>query len=370
MNITDVSLKNYRNFESLTLNLAPGINILYGDNAQGKTNFLEAVYFCASGRANRARTDAELVMIGKEQAHIRLTVERDASVRDRVDIHIRRGNGKGIAVNGISMRKIGELFGVLYAVIFSPEDLRLIKSGPSERRRFMDMEICQLSSVYYYDLRQYHKILKQRNNLLKEINRVKGSGSQLKETLFAWDRQLLNHGKKIIVKRREFIDKINSVSKTIHYHITNMSENLSVIYRPDVNEQDFEDRLNRNVQKDILYGTTSVGVHKDDVIFLINDMETRVYGSQGQQRTAALAAKLAQVNIICEEKGTKPVLLLDDVLSELDKPRQNHLFNYIMDIQTIITATGAVDILNKLKNFKNIKVFEVKNGEISLTNQI
>lgn len=364
MHIKSVSLQYFRNYERLTIDLNKGVNILYGANAQGKTNFLEAVYFCATGRSKRAGSDRELILFNKNEAHIQLFLDKEG-LNDRLDVHIKKDTKKGIAVNGLAVKNLGGLFGVLYAVIFSPEDLQLIKAGPSERRRFMDMEICQLSSVYYYELQQYYKVLKQRNNLLKEIQKKR----DLKDTLFIWDEQLVQHGIKVIMKRRQFLEKINILAKNIHFKITNNTENLEIIYKPSINEDDFKTKLKRAIDRDIIMGATSVGVHKDDISFFINKTDVRIFGSQGQQRTASLSAKLAEIELIKEYKSTEPVLLLDDVMSELDKSRQKYLISYINNIQTIITATGIEDIINKMENIENISIFEVKNGLISLTKQ-
>jgi DNA replication and repair protein RecF len=357
-------LKQFRNYEKLSVDLNRGINILYGANAQGKTNFLEAVYFCATGRSKRANTDRELILFDRGEAHIQLQLEKEGFT-DRLDVHLKRDAKKGVAVNGIAVKKLGDLFGVLYAVIFSPEELQLIKAGPAERRRFMDMEICQLSAVYYYELQQYHKILKQRNQLLKEIQKKR----VLKDTLPVWDEQLAAHGVRVIEKRRAFLQKIDVLSREIHAKITEGKEILEIIYKPSVSEEEFGNKLKRNADRDILLGTTTVGVHKDDIQFLINQNDVRVYGSQGQQRTASLSAKLAEIDLIKEDQSTTPVLLLDDVLSELDQSRQKYLMRYIEQVQTIITATGAEDILGKLDNIENITVFQVENGSISLTNR-
>lgn len=363
MHITTISLQNYRNYENLNLSLNPGVNILYGRNAQGKTNLLEALYLCATGRSKRASTDKELVMFGKNEAHVQLMLEKDG-LNDRLDVHLKREGKKGVAINGLPVKRLGDLFGSLYAVVFSPEDLQLIKAGPSERRRFLDMEICQLSSVYYYELWQYYKVLKQRNSLLKDIQRKKCD----EDMLFVWDEQLLNHGIRIMAKRREFVEMLNGFAGGVHNRVTDGCECLEIRYKPSVSEDEYSQRLKKNIQRDILLGSTSVGIHKDDVSFFINDTDVRVFGSQGQQRTAALSAKLAQIELIRAEKNTNPVLLLDDVFSELDKSRQSHLVDYISGVQTIITATGVEGILNSMMDKKNISVFEVKNGKIFLTN--
>ena len=366
MHIKDISLKNFRNYEKLHMTLSPGVNILFGPNAQGKTNFLEALYFCATGRSKRTSVDRDLIRFMESEAHIQMHVAKDG-MENRLDVHLRREGGKGIAINGLPVHRLGDLFGALYAVTFSPEDMQLIKEGPGERRRFMDMELCQLSTLYYFELQQYYKILKQRNQLLKQIQKKRDVA--LRETLCVWDDQLVAHGTAVMERRAAFIERIHIIARDIHSKITNGQETLALQYKPSTAPAEFMARLQKNTDRDIILGSTSVGIHKDDLIFLINDIDARAYGSQGQQRTASLAAKLAEISLIREEKGTDPVLLLDDVLSELDQSRQTYLIEAIQGIQTVITATGVEDILNHMTNHQNISVFSVRNGVISLTNR-
>jgi len=246
-------------------------------------------------------------------------------------------------------------------VHFSPEDLRLIKAGPAERRRFMDMEICQLSPVYYSDLRDYTRALKQRNQLLKVLRKDRSFG--LLDTLFVWDEQLRFSGCRIMKTRSTFIKKINEYAREIHSQITNASENLEMIYQPNIlNPELYKKAMQDSHEKDIALGITTIGPHKDDILFTINEIPARSFGSQGQQRTAALSAKLAEIEIISNSTNTSPVLLLDDVLSELDGNRQKYLLTQINKIQTIITCTGLEDVL--LKNTTQYKIMRVKNGKI------
>jgi len=358
--IKNVKLLNVRNFNELDINLSRGINIFYGANAQGKTNFLESVYFCATGRSQRANSDKDLIKFGENEAHIQITVEREKKYTDRIDAHIKKETGKGIAVNGIAIKKLSELFGVLFAVIFTPEDLSLVKAGPSERRRFVDIELCQMSAVYYYEIQQYYKILKQRNSLLKNIQKNK----ELKETIFVWDEQLCNHGIKIIRHRSDFIHKINIISGKIHNEITDGTEALETIYKPNVTEEDFRDRLKKGLDRDIMLGSTQTGIHKDEISFLINGRDSRSFGSQGQQRTASLSTKLAEISFIHQEKRQNPVLLLDDVFSELDSRRQAQLVERITGVQTILTCTGVEDVLSRFSGRGEVCCYNVDNGEI------
>lgn len=362
MYIEKLSLKNFRNFDKISISFSDNINIFYGDNAQGKTNLLESIYLCSTGRSQRTRNDKEMILFGENEAHIQIYAKKEKRT-DRIDINLKRDGKKGIAVNNTAIKKLGELFGIVKTIIFSPEDLQMIKSGPSERRRFMDIELCQISNLYYYNLQQYYKILKQRNNLLKTIQK----DYKLKETIFAWNEQLVIYGKKIISLRREFIKKINYIAFNIHQKITGGKEKLNIIYRPSVLEENFFSKLEKNIDKDLLYGTTSLGPHKDDLIFNINDIDIRNFGSQGQQRTASLSTKLAEIEFIKEESSSFPILLLDDVFSELDIKRQNFLIDNIKNIQTFITCTGIEDTIKKLTD--KAFIYHVENGIVTVENE-
>ena len=357
MYIDSLSIQNFRNFTNLTLNLSQGVNVFCGENAQGKTNLLESLYFCATGRSQRTHIDKELIQFQHNEAHVQTIVRRDHTY-DKIDLHVKKDAKKGIAVNGIPIKKLGELFGVLLVVIFSPEDLYLVKAGPGERRKYIDLELCQLSNVYYYELQNYYRVLKQRNNLLKNIQKKRG----LQDSLFVWDMQLVEHGTKIMAQREAFTQKLSATAEVLHSKITGGKETLNIFYRPSVSAKEFSDKLARYTERDIFQGSTSVGIHKDDFAFFINGIDAKTYGSQGQQRTASLATKLAQIEIIKEEKDEYPVLLLDDVLSELDESRQNYLIENSFFIQTIITCTDAYDITKNLKD--NVRIYKVQNGNV------
>ena len=365
--INSVGLSNFRNYKELSVTLSNGVNILCGDNAQGKTNFLEALYLCSTGRSQRTGSDREMIRFGQRAAMIQVDLTGAGGCRDKINLNLsaddekgrRKGVFKGIAVNGLAIKKLGELFGVFLTVMFSPEDLSLVKSGPSERRRFMDMEICRLNAVYYYELQQYYKILRQRNNLLKSIK----NNGKLRDTLFVWDEQMVMSGSEIIRRRAAFVEKISGIAARAHASLTRGAEQLRLIYKPNVSPEDFAAKLKNGVERDILLGSTSAGVHKDDIIFMINDENAGLYASQGQQRTAALSAKLAEIELIKQEKNRLPVLLLDDCLSELDGGRQKHLLSSIGGLQTVITCTGMEDITRNVKI--DAAVYRVKNGTIS-----
>jgi len=359
MFVNRLLVRNFRNLKNISVDFNKNINVLYGDNAQGKTSILECIYFCATGRSHKTHIDKNVICFGTEEAHLQLYVNNN-SVSDKIDVHLKKNVKKGIAVNNVPLKKIGELFGILHIVLFAPEDLTLIKAGPSERRRFIDLELCQLSRVYYYALKQYCRILKQRNNLLKKIQKDK----TLKNSLYAWNSQLAEFGKKIIIQRKNFVEEISESAAYIHNKITGGKEKLDIIYNPNSLAENFEKALENNADKDIFYGTTGKGPHRDDLSFIINGYNVKAYGSQGQQRTAALSSKLAEIEIIKKEKDTSPVLLLDDVLSELDEKRQSFLFENIKDIQVIITCTGVEDILRK--NSRDFNLFSVKDGNVYL----
>ncbi|MCL1878712.1 MAG: DNA replication/repair protein RecF [Defluviitaleaceae bacterium] len=339
MHINEVSLTGFRNLNVQNQNLSPGVNIIFGNNAQGKTNFLEAIYFCAFGRPCRARTDGELIAWNETVAQIRLETER-AGITSTLDARLEvvgKKTAKYISVDFLPVKHMKDLFGRLLVVMFSPEDLRLIKAGPAERRRFMDMEICQLSPVYYSDLREYHRALKQRNALLKILQKDR---SQV-ESLSVWDEQITNFGLRVIKTRAAFVKKISAISAEIHKNITQNAENLLMEYRPGLAPDNFAAALEKSRERDIFRGTTCEGIHTDDIEFTINAISARHFGSQGQQRTAALSAKLAEIEIIRQSTGEMPILLLDDVLSELDEHRQKFLLEQISNLQTIVTCTGT-----------------------------
>ncbi|WP_352399801.1 DNA replication/repair protein RecF [Anaerotignum sp.] len=363
MQILEVSLQGFRNLGKLHIKPSEGINVFYGKNAQGKTNFLESLYFCATGRSMRTKNDWQMIGFDEEESHIRLVVAKK-NRNERIDVHLKRDTKKGIARNGVPIKKLGDLFGTLYTVVFSPEDLSLIKEGPGERRRFLDMELCQLSRIYYFDLQQYYRILKQRNNLLKEIKKK----PSLQETLFAWDQQLIEYGERIIGARRDFLLRLDIIAAEKLNALTGGLDRLKIIYKPSCELGQMTEKLNRNLQRDIYLGSTNYGPHKDDILFYIGDKEVKSFGSQGQQRTTALATRLAEIDLIREETGEDPVLLLDDVLSELDESRQKFLMESIQGLQAFLTCTGIEDAIKKYISKNNL--FFVENGQISPENEI
>ncbi len=357
MIIKSIELTNFRNYESLNLEFDKGTNILYGDNAQGKTNVLEAIYLSSITKSHKGSKDQDIIRFGESEAHLRTYIEKDGDTY-KVDMHLRKSGSKVIAVNGQKLKKAAGLLGLLNVVFFSPEDLSIIKNGPSERRRFIDMELCQLDSFYLYNLNNYNKIVNQRNKLLKDIY----TNYSLKETLDIWDSQLISYGSKIIERRVAFINQLNEIIFDIHKKLSGDKEEILIKYEPNVLIEDFERKLKQNQEKDIKLKMTTVGPHRDDICIDVNGIDIRKFGSQGQQRTAALSLKLSEIELVKKITKDTPVLLLDDVLSELDSNRHKYLLDSIGNIQTIITCTGLDDFVND--RFEINKVFKVSNGRI------
>lgn len=361
MIIKSLELADYRNYESLDIKFDRGTNILFGDNAQGKTNILEAIYVAATTKSHKGSKDREIVNFEKEEAHIRVYIERD-HVDTRVDMHLRKSKSKGIAVDGQKIKKAADLLGLFNVVFFSPEDLGIIKNGPAEKRRFVDMELCQLDNIYLYNLNNYNKIVNQRNRLLKDMF----LNPDLKETLNIWDMQLVSYGIKIIERRKIFVEQLNEIIYEIHKKLSGEKEELRIVYEPNVKPEDFEKNMRLSRERDIGAKMTTVGPHRDDFSFIIGGIDIRKYGSQGQQRTAALSLKLSEIELVKKITKDSPILLLDDVLSELDSNRQNYLLNSIGDIQTIITCTGLEEFVKN--RFEINRVFQVTGGKVSLIN--
>ena len=357
MIIKSLELMNFRNYDFLDLKFDKGTNILYGDNAQGKTNVLEAIYMSATTKSHKGSKDRDVVNFHAEESHIRTYLEKEG-IEYKVDMHLRKNKSKGIAVDGQKLKKAADLLGLLNVVFFSPEDLGIIKNGPAERRRFVDMELCQLDNFYLYNLNHYNKIINQRNKLLKDMY----FNPQLRDTLNIWDSQLVSFGSKIIERRCIFTEQLNEIISGIHKKLSGGREELVIKYEPDVEIEKFESVMNAGQEKDIKLKQTCAGPHRDDFSFMVGDIDIRKFGSQGQQRTAALSLKLSEIELVKKVAKDTPVLLLDDVLSELDSNRQQFLLNTIGDIQTIITCTGLDEFVNN--RFEINKVFKVVDGVI------
>lgn len=356
MIIKSLELADFRNYSSLHIDFSKGTNILYGDNAQGKTNILEAIFISATTKSHKGSKDKDIIHFNKEEAHIRTYLQKEED-EIRVDMHLRKNKSKGIAIDGQKIKKASELLGLLNVVFFSPEDLSIIKNGPAERRRFVDMELCQLDSFYIYNLNHYNKIVNQRNRLLKDMY----FNPSLRDTLNIWDSQLISFGSKIIERRKLFVEQLNEIIYDIHKKLSGDKEELVIKYEPDVLIENYENLLSSCQDRDIKLKQTTVGPHRDDFSFLVGDIDIRKFGSQGQQRTAALSLKLSEIELVKKLTKENPVLLLDDVLSELDSNRQNYLLSTIGDIQTIITCTGLDEFVNN--RFEINKVFKIEDGK-------
>ena len=358
MYIKEIELKNFRNYEKIKLEFHEKVNFFVGNNAQGKTNLIEGIYISSFGRSFRPGKDSQMIKFGEKFCRAKVLAIREDDEKV-VEIVIGETE-KGVKVNGVKIKKMAELLENILVVVFSPEDLKIIKDSPDKRRSFMDREISQLRPSYYSDLSLYRRALMQRNALLKERNATK-------EDFDVWNAELVLYGTKLIKKRKEFVDKINKISNETHESITNKKENLEIIYDSSVPLDDCEnvsknfiEKVESEQKKDILRGNTETGPHRDDLEIRVNDIDIRKYGSQGQQRTAALSLKLAELKLIKEETGEDAILLLDDVLSELDEERQNYLINSLQGTQLFITTT---EINEKIRDkLPEGFTFKIKNG--------
>ncbi len=357
--IKSLELKNFRNYERLSIEPSPGTNLFYGENAQGKTNILESIYVCATTKSHRGNRDRDLIRFGAEDAHICMRIEKNQVIH-KIDMHLKRSRPKGVAVDGMVVKKYAQLFGTVNVILFSPEDLAIIKNGPAERRRFADMELCQLNKIYMHQLAGYNKVLNQRNHLLRQI----ASDQSLNDTLDIWEDQLVRWGGGIIKARAAFIREIGVLVSEIHERLSGGRESLRIQYEPNISAEDFSSALSKKRVDDIRLKTTSVGPHRDDIRFEIDGVDIRKFGSQGQQRTAALSLKLAEIEMVRRVIHDCPVLLLDDVLSELDSNRQNFLLESIRDIQTMITCTGPDDFLQH--HFDIDHIYRVAGGSAGI----
>jgi DNA replication and repair protein RecF len=359
MYVKYLQLSKFRNYNSLFVELSESVNVFIGDNAQGKTNVLEGIFYCGFAKSHRTSKDKELIKWDEKEAFIQLYVAK-ARLDKKIEVKIFKEGKKAININSIKINKVSELVGVFNVVMFSPEDLRIVKDSPGNRRRFLDMELCQLDNKYYYNLVQYNKVLNERNTIIRH----RGIDEAM---LDIYDEQLINYGQYIIKKRIDYISNLNRVGSHIHREITSEKEHIEFKYITQIKDlnnikSELRALLSKNRYRDIERHVTSVGPHRDDFSISINGIDTRIFGSQGQQRTSILTIKFASLKIIKEITGEYPVLLLDDVLSELDFMRKKYILSSIKDVQTIITCTGVEDIKGYLDG--NAKIFNVKNGEV------
>ena len=363
MELKTLQLTDYRNYADQLIQFAPGINVLAGDNAQGKTNVLESIRLCSIGRSHRTTRDRELIMDGRERATLRMSWQRRDGSHELIAV-LPNNAPKQLRVDGKLLRRSGELMGQLPTVLFAPEDLMLVKAGPVERRRFIDMELSQLRPKYYYSLQRYNKALKQRNNLLKLMQEQPELGATLED----WDSIICEEGAVIITMRHEFTQRINEYAARRHAHISGGEEQLRCSYQtcvePSNAREELISGLKRSRARDTAAGTSTFGPHRDDLLMEINERDARVFASQGQQRTIALSLKLSELELMREETGEWPLLLLDDVMSELDPARRRLLLECIAGAQTIVTCTNSADLAGAQAE----RIMQVRAGTITQCN--
>lgn len=357
MYIKKVKLENFRNYDNLEVEFKKDFNLIYGNNAQGKTNILEAIYLSAIGKSFQTNKDSEMIKIGKEKAKVEIEYEtKDREGKITVEI----ADKKTFFINGIKQKKISDIIGKINIVLFYPDNIDIIKGGPAERRRFLDIMISQLKPNYIHILNKYLKTLDQRNAYLKQIK----FDNKSKDMLEIWDESLSQLSYQIYTYRSEYIQKIKKKIKVIHNKITNcgqQDEKIEISFiSSGKSQKDFYENLLRNRENDIRKGYTSTGSHRDDFDIYINDKKVNVYGSQGQQRTSVLSLKLTELNIIQDEIEEPPILLLDDFMSELDENRRNNLTNAIENNQVFITCTDKI-----LVEEKNNTIYHIENAKLS-----
>ena len=351
--INKIKVNNFRNYDNEEIELNKNINIFYGENAQGKTNIIEAIFLSSMGKSFRAKKDKEMIKLSENRAMIEILFnKKDRDGKIKIELQ----NKKNVYLNGIKLKKLSELLGNINIVIFTPDDINILKGGPQNRRRFLDIMISQLKPNYMYNLNLYLKTLEQRNNYLRQIKEYNKDENLLE----IWDEKLAEYAFNIYNYRNEFINKIKNKIKNIHSEITNNKEKIEIEYLTECESKEKYLKLLKDRRKlDIIKGYTTKGIHRDDFIIYINKKELNIYGSQGQHRTAILSLKLSELNIIYEETGEYPILLLDDFMSELDEKRRNHFLEKIEKTQVIITCTDKIDIENK-----NILIYNVKEGKV------
>ena len=349
MNITKIKLENFRNYTNQEISFNKGINVIYGDNAQGKTNILEAIFLCSMGKSFRTNKDKELIKLSEDFAKINIEYEK-SDRKGKIEYII--SNKKIISINGVKIKKLSELLGNINSIIFSPDDMGILKDGPQKRRKFLNMLISQLRPRYLFNLNDYNKTLEQRNNYLRQIKYE----NKPKNMIDIWNEKLANHAQIIYEYRREFVDKILKKIVDIHKNITNNSEEIKINYISDFkNKEEYIRKLIEKLNKDIERGYTSTGIHKDEFEVYINGKNINLYGSQGQFRTAILSLKLSELYVIYDEIGEYQILLLDDFMSELDEKRRKKFVENITDAQVILTGTHKLILENLDYNIYNVK---------------
>ena len=353
MYIEKIKLTNFRNYKEQEIELDKNINIIYGNNAQGKTNIIESIFMCAIGKSFRTNKDRESIKLNEPFSKVEINYnkkDRDGKIKIEVS------DKKNIYINDIKAKRISELLGNINIVLFNPDDINIFKEGPSKRRRILDVMISQLRPAYLYNLNMYLKVVDQRNNYLKQIKLENKST----EMLEIWENKMADYAEIIFKYRKEFAHKIKEKIINIHKNITDNKEEIKIDYISDfINKEQFLNELEKNRKIDIIKGYTGKGIHRDDLKLYINGKDIEIYGSQGQHRSAILSIKLSELEIIKEEVEENPILLLDDFMSELDKERRENFLEDVKDTQIIITCTDKLELKNE-----NKKYFYVENGKV------
>ena len=362
MFIKELKLKNFRNYKDLTIDFDERVNLITGQNAQGKTNLIESLYMSSMGRSFRTQHDGEMIRFGEDAAYIKVKAEKEY-IDTKVEIVLRSDSRKAVRKDGNSVRKTADLLDNIIIVVFSPDDLRIVKDEPEKRRRFIDRELSQIKPAYFDAYMKYRRALMERNSYLK-------NDTIEQSMLDIWDEGLIKYGALIMNYRRDFVKELSEISGNIHFNITNGKERVSLRYDPDIDiagsvntqEEFIERQLAASRDNDIRRKTTTRGPHKDDISFIIDNINVRNFGSQGQQRTSALSLKLAELEIIKKETGENAVLLLDDVMSELDEERREYLIRALSENQIFITTTDIDESLTRA--YPDAKIIHVEAGEI------
>lgn len=361
MYIEKIKLENFRNYKYENIELNKLINIIFGDNAQGKTNILEAIYFTSLGKSFRTNKEKEIVKENESQAKIEINFIKN-NRKEKINAEI--SDKKNFYINDIPVKKLSELVGKINIVLFSPEDIEILRNEPIKRRKFLNIMISQLRPKYIFLLSEYNKVLEQRNNYLKKIKYENKS----QEYLTIWDEQLEKIGIKIYEYRKEFIEKINNKIKKIHLNTTENKENIEIKYKTNIDKKNYMENLLKNKSVDIQKGYTSIGIHRDDFEIYINKKNVAIFGSQGQQRTSIISLKLAEAEVIYDEIEEYPIVLLDDFMSELDKKRINGFIQNIKNNQVLITTTDKINLDTMVYNLYKVEKAKVeridKNGKI------
>ncbi len=368
MKVTQISIFNYRNLDRQKISPTGGLNIFVGDNAQGKTNLVESVYLCCIGKSPRTDKDKELIRWGTEQAFVKVNYSCRLG-EGEISIALNAKRKKQICVNSVPISKMGELMGYLNCIYFSPNEIKIISQSPAERRKFLDVDLCQTDKNYFYSLSRFNKAMAQRNNLIKQAR----TEQELAESVFAWDKQIAEEGARVIAKRKAFCHKLKAYATKNHTKLTEGQEQLFLEYSTQVEgdtvaqiSQNYLALLQKNIQKDFTARHTTAGCQRDDIILKINNVDVRSFGSQGQLRTTALSLKLAELLIFKDIIGEYPILILDDVLSELDIDRQKRLLNFNPQLQILMTT--ATELPPELKTNLNYQQFNIDNGDCKPVN--